>query len=144
VSEPIEYLRIFEGELLPDISVYAPFRAVIVIDAPYSPEWQGDVSKWLVAGGCLYMMAWGKDCSSWDDSVDYANLDVFAYEEIPDDRFVFTTWHEREALIDVFWFAQFSAEHPDVLLTSSLIVHVGSTSRREEFLRLWAAAPSAV
>ena len=142
MSDPVAYVRIAEGEPLPDITAHAPFRAVVVIDAPYSQDWQKEVSDWLVASGCLYMMAWGEDCSSWDDSVDYANLDAFSYGKIPDESFVMTTWHERQTLIDVFWEAQFAAEHGDVLLKSSVIVHIGAVDRREEFLELWGAAPA--
>src|SRR5205085_10605757 len=62
VSDPVAYVRIAEGEPLPDISEYAPYRAVVVIDATHSDEWQNEVSKWLVDTGCLYMMAWGENC----------------------------------------------------------------------------------
>ena len=51
------------------------------------------------------MMAWGEDCSMWDDAVDWANLEVHNYTEIPTDKSVMTTWHEDESLADVFWFA---------------------------------------
>ena len=135
------YVRIAEGEPLPDISSHAPFRAIVIIDAPYSNEWQGEVSDWLVASGCLYMMAWGEGCSSWDDSVDYANLEAFDYGDIPDDRFVMTTWHERQTLLDVVWQAQFACQHGTVELDESLIVHIGVHDRSEEFFGLWAAAP---
>jgi hypothetical protein len=42
------------------------------------------------------MMAWGRECSSWDDSVDWANIDKFGDSPIPDDECVVTTWHEDE------------------------------------------------
>ena len=143
MSEPAVYVRIAEGEPLPDISVYAPFRAVVVLDGPYSPDWQTEVSDWLVASGCHYMMAWGEGCSSWDDSVDYALLAVFDYGEIPDESMVWTTWHEREPLIDVFDFAQFGAM-TDLPASAALILHIGITDRRDEFLRLWADAPTLI
>ncbi len=139
MTDPVAYFRIAEGEKLPDVSDYAPFRAVVVIDGAYSPEWQTEVSAWLVAAGCRFMLAWGKDCSSWDDSVDYAVLDVFDYGEIPDESFVDTTWHEHEPLVDVFDFARFGTtmDLPD---SAALIVHIGIKDRRDEFLQLWADA----
>lgn len=128
------YVRITEGEPLPEIAAYAPFRAVVVIDADYPALWQKEVSDWLVASGCLFMMAWGKDCVSWDDSVDYANLDRFAYGEIPDEHFVMTTWHEHQTLDEVFWDAQFAADHGLVELHTSLIVHISTADKSDEML----------
>ena len=126
--------------MLPAVADHAPFRAVVVIDAPYSTGWQKDVSDWLVLSGCLYMMAWGEDCSSWDDSVDYANRDAFSSGEIPDEKFVMTTWHERQSLDDVFWQAQFAADHPDVALAGTLIIHISDKEAGDEFLARFIAA----
>lgn len=142
MNDSADYVRIAPGEGLPDISEYAPFRAVVVLDKQPKQEWETEATRWLVAQGCLYMMAWGDGCSRWHDSVDWAHLEAFDFGEIPDDRFIMTTWHDDEPLIDVFWYAQFSAEHGDVSLESSLVVHVGVTDRRDEFLQLWAAAPA--
>lgn len=141
MSDPVEYFRIVEGDPLPDVGAYAPFRAVVVSGAPYSQEWQTAVSAWLAASGCLYMMAWGEDCSSWDDSVDWANIDQFDYGEIPDEQFVMTTWHERQPLDEVFWEAQFAADHGDVLLGHTLILDISASDRRDEMLSRFAAAP---
>jgi hypothetical protein len=140
VSGAPEYFRIFEGEPLPDISAFGPFRAIVVIDATYSVEWQDQVSDWLVASGCLFMLAWGSDCSSWDDSVDYASLRAFDFGEIPGDHWVYTTWHEDQNLREVFNEAQFIADHDKVELRFSLIIHIGMENRRNEFLELWEAA----
>jgi hypothetical protein len=118
---------------MPDVKAHAPFKAVVVIEGAYSPEWQDQVSRWLVDSGCRYMLAWGPDCSSWDDSVDYANILKFFPEEIPDDEYVMTTWHENQTLEDVFWQAQFNAQfsYNDVELTNALIVHVSNIDREE-------------
>lgn len=78
-------------------------------------------------------MAWGRECSSWDDSVDFANLEEFSYGEIPDDAFVMTTWHESEPLEEVFWFAKNSAFHPSIELDNTLILHLGENDKGEEF-----------
>jgi hypothetical protein len=53
---------------------------VVVVDAEVSQEWQMLASKWIIDIGCMYMMAWGIDCTSWDDSVDYAHLEKYDYE----------------------------------------------------------------
>jgi hypothetical protein len=134
VSGTVDYLRIAEDEPLPDLGAFGPFRAVVVIEADYSPEWQELVSKWLVAGGCLYMLAWGKDCATWDDSVDYANIEAFDSGDIPADQFVYTTWHENQPLDEVLWFAQFAAKHPEVELDETLIVHISEKNARNALL----------
>ena len=120
----MEYLH-----LLPDISTLNPFRALVIV----TPEWQGNVSTWLVKSGCLYMMAWGIECSSWDDSVDYANIEYFNYENIPDNKSVVTTWHENESIEEVFLFSKKDAIHPSVDLKKTLLVHISNLHKKREF-----------
>ena len=134
---PVTYVRISEQEELPPIQQYQPLRAVVVLEGSYSSEWQDKVSRWLVDNGCLYMMAWGPDCSSWDDSVDYAQVQKYLPGEAPDDEFVMTTWHDDEKLEEVFWFAQFCAYDSYDKIKQSLIVHVGDVDKRSEFLALF-------
>jgi hypothetical protein len=116
---------------------------VVVLEGIYSVDWQNSVSRWLVDSGCLYMMAWGEGCSSWDDSVDWANIDEFP-NGIPDDQFVMTTWHEEESLDEVFWFAGHCANHGDVDLADTLILHVSPAARRDEMLARFRAAQDSV
>ena len=139
MSDTPIYVRIAESEPLPDISAYAPFRAVVVLDGPYSPNWQNKASNWLVESGCLYMMAWGEGCSSWDDSVDWAHIAKYP-DGAPEADFVMTTWHEGEPLIGVFWFARFCAHDPYDLIEHSLIVHIGEKDREADFLALFEQA----
>ena len=54
-------------------------------------------------------MAWGPDCSLWDDSIDWANIEKFKDRAIPDGQFVITTWHEKETLQEVLRFAKIDA-----------------------------------
>jgi hypothetical protein len=51
-----------------------------------------------------------------------------------------TTWHEKEPLIGVFWFARLCAHDPCDLIRHSLIVHVGTVDREREFLALYEQA----
>jgi hypothetical protein len=125
----MEYIHLKPNSEFPDIARLYPFKAVVVIDDDVLPKWQANVSSWLVLSGCRYMMAWGKDCSSWDDSVDAASLEAFEFQEEPDDRLVITTWHENEPLRDVFWFAKNSASHPVLDLENSVIVHISNTRK---------------
>ena len=82
----------------------------------------------------MYMMAWGKDCSSWDDSVDLANLKDFNFEEIPDEKFVMTTWHNNEPLEEVFWFSKRSAFHPNIEMQDTLIIHISDQNNEQGLL----------
>jgi hypothetical protein len=90
------YLHLAPEAALPDISALTPFRAVIIVEAAASSTWQAVVSEWLVRSGCLYAMAWGPGCSSWDDSVDMANIEQFEFKEVPKNKFVMTTWHDLQ------------------------------------------------
>ena len=131
------YLQVQDGDPLPDVGDLKPFNAIVVIEDNPSPEWQTEVSNWLVVSGCLYMMAWGIDCSSWDDSVDYANIDICKFDEIPDDQFVMTTWHETESILEVFEFSKVFAQHRVVNLDNTLVLHVSAADRHAEFEKLF-------
>ena len=141
-TDPVHYVRIAEGEPLPDLKPFAPYRAVVVLQAEYSSEWQNEVSDWLVRSGCLFMMAWGPNCSSWDDSVDWSNIEEFNFEDIPEDRFVITTWHENDPLDEVFWIAGFCASQGVVEIQNTIIAHVSLQEAGEEMLRRFEAAQS--
>jgi len=131
----LEYLHLLPGHAPPRLEGVAPFKMVVVIDADVTPEWQGQVSGWLVEAGCRYMMAWGKNCSDWDSSVDEANLAVFDFEEVPEDASVMTTWHDGEPLDEVFWFSEFCAMHPSLALERTYILHIAPEPREVEMLK---------
>ena len=139
-TEP-RYVQICPGRPLPSIAQFAPFRAVIVLNTEYDRAWQDEVSDWLVASGCLYVMAWGPDCSNWDDSVDWANLTANA-SEIPDAKFIMTTWHDDDTLEDTFWYAEFNARfsYDDVELHEAVIVDVSQSNREQELVALFRQA----
>ena len=136
----MKYLQIEPGEKLPDITELRPFRSIIVIDDETTLDWQSVVSDWLVKSGCLYMMAWGKDCSSWDDSVDLSNLKEFNYGDIPEEKFVMTTWHTKEPLKEVFWLSKNKAFHPTVKLQNTVILHISKMNQENKLLSEYANA----
>ena len=80
------------------------------------------------------MMAWGIECSKWDDSVDYANMEAFGYGDVPDESFVVTTWHEDEPLEEVFWFAQRAAKHQIEEIRTTVIIDISLQVRRDELI----------
>lgn len=124
----------------PEISAFNPFRAIVIIEQPVSIDWQARISDWLVRSGCLYMMAWGENCSAWDDSVDNANAALFDFGEIPEDSDAMTTWHKDDSLDEVFWFAKHCAFHPTVDLQTTLLIHISTISKEPEFVQAFAAA----
>lgn len=84
----------------------APFVAIIVAcDSSLTPEQQANLSAQLVAMDCRYMLAWGTNASSWDDSVDMAFINTDPNFDPPSDRLVMTTWHDIETIQEVVWFA---------------------------------------
>ncbi len=125
----IKYINIYPEDALPNISEYYPFKAIVIIEEQITQKWQMEVSRWLVNEGCLYMMAWGHKCSSWDDSVDMANLENFDFKKVPDDKFVMTTWHEDEPLKEVFWYSKFNAFHPTKDIENALLIHISKENK---------------
>ena len=130
----MKYLQLKPDSEPPDIHELKPFRSVVIVDESVTSGWQERISDWLVTSVFLYMMAWGKGCSSWDDSVDYSNSNEWNYKDIPKDSFVMTTWHESEPLEEVFWFSKHNAIHPSVDIKSTLLLHISNLSKEDEFL----------
>jgi hypothetical protein len=142
-SKSLCCVHLIEGAALPDLHALEPFKAVVIVEIETSGAWKSDVSAWLVASGCRYMMAWGTECSAWDDAVDDANLAKFDYEQIPDDAHVMTTWHENQPLSEVFWFAVHCAGAADPKLQSTVLVHIGQVDKSAEFAQAYAAIEAA-
>ncbi len=139
MSDITVYFHMSPETPCPEI-IAMPSRFIVVIEADVSRAWRKLVSDWIVASGCLYMMAWGRDCSSWDDSVDWSNIDRFDEKPIPNDEFVITTWHERETLAEVFCFAKTMAAHRFVELDRTVILDISVTRRKDKLLGIYNAA----
>ncbi len=89
------------------------------------------------------MLAWGHECSIWDDAVDRANIDAFDFKPIPPERLVMTTWHANDPMEEVFWFAKNCAEHPTIALSLDVILDIASVDREADTVKAWMAAVSA-
>jgi hypothetical protein len=138
--EAPRYLHLRPGDAPPGLASTAYYKAVVVVDSEVTPEWQAQISNWLVRSGCLYMMAWGRKCSEWDDSVDVASLHMHGNDEVFDEDLVMTTWHEDESLEDTFWFAERCAWHPTSVFEYTLVVHIALENRESEILKIYRAA----
>ena len=140
MTQSTHYIHLPEGIEPPENVVAAPFIAVVIAEQGVSAEWRAKVSAWLVAKGCLYMSAWGTECSEWDNSVDMANIEANHFDDIPESKCVITTWHENETLAEAFWFAKNNAHHPSVTIQSTLLVHVAQLANRASLLASYAEA----
>ena len=134
------YFHVEPEGALPEVAHLAPFRVVVVVDAIVTAAWRAQVSAWLVRSGCLYMMAWGRAASLWDDTVDMANLEQFEFGDIPDDRFVFTTWHADESLSEAMSFCKHQAVHPTVRISHTVLLHVAEHADATRLLATFADA----
>ncbi len=82
----------------------APFAALIYVDdADISVEEQEALSDKIVTSGCRYAVCAGYNSSSWDNSIDMADIKRNGGEVI-EDNLVMTTWHENEPLEDIVFF----------------------------------------
>ena len=81
-------------------------------------------------------MAWGTNCSEWDDEIDWANIEANPGEEIPESKFIMTTRHDDELLGEVLWFSAYCARHPSVELRQTLILHVSAADRSDELINM--------
>lgn len=128
------YVHLRPEEQPRPLGLRGPFKAVVIVEGDVSPSWRHEVGLWLVREGCRFMMAWGTECSKWDDAVDEANLALNDWKVVEGDRFVMTTWHDGEGLPELFEFCAKSAHHPSLALGTTIIIHIADRERRTELL----------
>ena len=105
-----------------------------------SAQFRAAVCYELVRGNCLYLMAWGTHCEAWHDAVDMANIEAFDFKEIPEERFVMTTWHADEPLKEALWYCKNNAFHSTVEIKSTVLLHVVPEEREQTVLQQYAVA----
>ncbi|MEZ5892904.1 MAG: hypothetical protein R3C58_07145 [Parvularculaceae bacterium] len=135
-----QYIHLKADENLPSMPLNGAFSAVVIIECDITAKWRALVSRWLVRNGCLFMMAWGRECALWDESVDYANIDQFGGKVIPEENYVYTTWHDDEELEEVFWFSRYAAQHPVAKLENILLVDISPVARERKMIDAFESA----
>ena len=75
---------------------------LVIIDKGVTSEEQIDISRQIITSRARYVAAWGHKCATWDCSVDWAFLETDPNLSPPDEKFVMTTWHEKESIDDAF------------------------------------------
>lgn len=86
-----------------------PYIVVIAIhNNNVSNDWRNKCSDWIVKSEqCYWALAWGHECSIWDDALDYSYLEFCNYDLPDDDDYtLMTTWHEDQTLEEVIEFAE--------------------------------------
>ncbi|RYY77220.1 MAG: hypothetical protein EOO52_07010 [Gammaproteobacteria bacterium] len=130
----MNYIQLKAQEALPSIEHLYPFKCLVIISESVSQARQDEISMWLVKSGCVVMCAWGINCSSWDDSVDCASIEMFNYNQPLPERFVLTTWHENEPLEEAMFFLKHTISHPEHDLENVVLLHISSKSQRNEII----------
>ena len=128
----IRYLHLTPDSDLPALEGLSHFKTVLVAEADVAEMTMWETSRALVAAGCAYALAWGKECESWREAIEDASLEAVNYEDVPDDQLLIATAHEDEELSEAFWFARHRAVHPAHELRETLILHIADIPRREE------------
>lgn len=139
IEKNLRYLHLLPDAGLPDLHL-PPFLAIVLVEDEVSETWQWDASRWLVAAGCRYVLAWGKECDAWNEAVDEAFQEAVDYEDVDPERQVLTASFEDEDIDEVFWFARHRAAHPGAVLNTTLIVHIAAAARKDEIEALYADA----
>jgi hypothetical protein len=140
MQKTVSYLQLPPDGELPEMKDATPFIGILILDDEVSEMWRWEASRWLASTGCRFMLAWGRDCGAWEESVQDANQEAFNYEDIPEDQILMTTSHEDDELDEVFWFARHRAAHPAWPLNRTLILHVAAQPRKEALEAAWADA----
>ena len=128
----LTYLQLPPGSEAPALEHLSPFLAIVLAEEEVTELWQAEISRWLVASGCRYLLAWGRDCEAWHDMVEDAALKAFDYEDVPEEHKVIATWHEDEDREEVFWFAKHRASHPGHSFKATVILDISARNRKDE------------
>lgn len=136
----VHYLHLLPGGQLPLVSNFLPSRVVVIAEVDVAPAWRALASSWLVRSGCLCMPAWGERCDLWDDVVDWTLLEEFEFGDIPEDRFVMTSWHENQTLDEVFAYCKQLVLFDSVPLAQTVLLHIARQPAEQRIMDAYAQA----
>lgn len=133
----VKYLQLDSGDALPALDHLSPFMAIVLVEDEAEEMWRWEVSRSLVASGCRFLLAWGREAASWSESIDEAASEAHDYDDVADELAVMTTAHEDEEMEEVFWYAKRRAVHRALQLGTTIIIHITDGSREEEIRALY-------
>ena len=109
-----------------------------------SQETIGRLADTAVAGGCVYLCAWGPDCERVHDWFDLKFVQRNIADETPNAPVVMTTWHEKETLDSALTFLTRDALPDDAFAAtcrSSLVAVIGNREWAESVRRRFGKLP---
>jgi hypothetical protein len=133
----MEYIQVDQNTMLPDISGFSPFKAVIAIEDQISQHRREIISNWLIQMGGLYVMICGDEIALWSASIRKANMDQNDINTMTPDQFVMITEHENERLRNVFWHAKKYAKHTHANLQTLVVIHVSNHNRAVDYMSIF-------
>lgn len=133
----VKYLQLSSGDELPVIDHLSPFMGIVLVEEDVEEMWQWEVCRWLVASGCRFMLAWGRDAAGWSEAVDDAASEAHDYEDVADELSVMTTAHDDDEMEEVFWYAKRRAVHRALQLGTTMIIHIADEAREEDVRALY-------
>jgi hypothetical protein len=89
----------------------------------------GRLAGQALAGGCVYLCAWGPDCERVHDCFDMKIIERDIAGDVPNALAVMTTWHEKETLDEAIDFLTEAAWPDDAHVStcrSSVMAVVGN------------------
>ncbi|MGH9949707.1 MAG: DUF7684 family protein [Pyrinomonadaceae bacterium] len=134
-------LELWFGEIFRPDDFFSPFKGaeyvvlLVVIRNDVTNDEQKNLSELLVATGCRCAVCFGYECSSWDDSIDYASILSDPNFEPPEERFIMTTWHDYETIEDVVEFFRLNTVFDDFVPERFLVLFFGHSAELESRTR---------
>ena len=93
------------------------------------------VMQRLIANGCRYIVAAGKECERWHDIADEQFLVQFPTEPERDANFVMTSWHAGEPPDDVILFLVYGTSFEEHDFKEFLVLQFGDDDMVESQLK---------
>jgi hypothetical protein len=137
-----DYWDVWFSRLARPCSLSPPFNGedfvlmLVVADSEITADERHAVSAELVRQGCRYAVCTGHECSRWDDSIDFAFIETSPDFTPPDERFVMTTWHEKDSIEDVVEFFRLNTTFNDFVTRHYLAIVLGGEAETESKVRL--------
>jgi hypothetical protein len=97
---------------------------IYAADENISDEERDALSGQIVASGCRYAVCAGHRGSSWDESIDMADI-LRSGVEVRDENLVMTTWHDDESLEDIVFFFLNNTGFDDFTAERFVVLFVG-------------------
>lgn len=136
----MRYLHLATTDPVPQWSGDRPFKAIVLVTQDVPDAHRLAICRKLVNAGCRYLMIHGEHCRAWDEFAhQVTESQENASTRIPDEQIVMTTWHERESLADVLWFAKHTAMHPCFTLDDLWVLDLSPTERERQLHETWDA-----